>query len=127
MPRQVGQTPTSMRASDDLPEALGPMMPSPLPAVSSKAHVLHGEPLPAGRARAGILDRQDGRGAPAASAAASGRGVGREQGLEPAPALAGADEALPVADRQLDRRQAREVRIELAIMMPPVAWPSMTR
>ena len=37
LPRAGGQTPTSTRASDDLPEALGPMMPRAWPAFSVEA------------------------------------------------------------------------------------------
>jgi hypothetical protein len=36
VPRNGAHTPTSMRASDDLPEAVGPMMPSAFPPVSVK-------------------------------------------------------------------------------------------
>ena len=36
MPRTGIQTPTSARTSDDLPEPLGPMTPTPLPASTAK-------------------------------------------------------------------------------------------
>jgi hypothetical protein len=36
VPRNGDHTPTSMRASDDFPEAVGPMMPSALPPVRVK-------------------------------------------------------------------------------------------
>ena len=61
--------------------------------------------LLAGRRDADVLDRQ-----PLATGSCSGigvrlRGQQREQPVQPVPALAGGDEALPVGDGEIDRRQ----------------------
>ena len=44
-----------------------------------------------------------------------------QQIVQPVPALPGGDEALPVGDGQIDRRQRTRAMIEPAMMMPAVA------
>ena len=58
LPRTGRQTPTSTRASEDLPEALGPIMPSPLPALSAKATSCTTRRCAPGGDGAHALDRQ---------------------------------------------------------------------
>ena len=81
------------------------MMPRPLPASQRKADVLHDDLLAAGRHDADALD-DEAVGTAAAAPSASGLGrQQREQIGETLPALPGADEAAPVGDRQIDRRE----------------------
>ena len=46
MPRAGCQTPTSARASEDLPEPLGPITPSAVPAVEREADIVQHRALP---------------------------------------------------------------------------------
>ena len=104
MPRAGVQTPTSMRASEDFPDAVGPITPSALPAASVKltswqtifcwpggdnGRVLHHE-----RARRRLERHRFGRGRQVA-----------EQSRQPLPALPRADKAAPIGDRQIDRSE----------------------
>src|SRR5690242_16545690 len=57
-PLARGHTPTSARASDDLPEPLGPMMPSAVPAEMAKlASATAGEDAPGGETLAFSTER----------------------------------------------------------------------
>ncbi len=117
----AGHTPTIARTSDDLPEALGPMTPTPWPALSWKATPCTTRRLVARRADAHRLDRQR-----LLRPGSSMRGVlGRhraEQAVQPPPALARRRRSrCQCAMATSTGASARAVRIELAMMMPAVA------
>jgi hypothetical protein len=126
LPRQVGQTPTSTRARDDLPEPLGPITPTPEPAARAKLTSWTRNTRPPGGP------------APAASTASSPCGAGRRIASGSAAWAASISPSrrqpwrAPTKPFQCEMASstgasARETRIEEAIMMPPVASPPMTR
>src|SRR5262245_20140914 len=100
LPRTGCQTPTRRRTSEDFPEPLGPITPRPCPASSSNAtswttifatpggatRAFDGEPV---RRRLQLHRRQLRRG-------------DLQQPVQPMPALARGDEALPVCDCKID-------------------------
>ncbi len=104
-PRAGFQMPTSARASDDLPDPLGPMTPSAVPAVEREARPRAARPpwLPGG-ATLSAVTRSDWRGAGSGTRACSA-GVAGERVESRAPALPRGDEGAPVRDRELDRRE----------------------
>ena len=93
------------RASDDLPEPLGPMMPRPLPASSSNVTSLHDDLLDRRAAPALTLSTVSVVTGGCSGIGARCRGQDRQQLVQPVPALPRGDEALPVGDREIDRRQ----------------------
>ena len=104
MPRTGIQTPTSARTSEDLPEPLGPMTPTPLPASTAKVTSC-------------TITRWSPGGTMLTPSTDSRLRRRLQQGLrircrhllqqlvEAVPALPRGDKAFPVRDRQIDRRQ----------------------
>ena len=106
-----GQTPTSARASVDLPEALGPMTPSPCPACEREADILRRSASCApGGATTTLFEPR----------ALRRRRSGRIGGVLPAdsrrssPAAAASSGARPRSGRQLRDRRARSARARAA-------------
>ena len=115
------------RASEDLPEALGPMMPSPLPALSEKATSCTTKRwTPGGVALTPSTEKVAlGRGSAIGASprrAAPPRARSRRFQLWRA-----ATKPRQLAIASSTGASAREVRIELAMMMPAVACCSITR
>ena len=103
-PRAGCQTPTSIRARLDLPDPLGPMMPSPLPALSTKLMLAATSRCVPGGATLAESTVSVWLGAGSDIGAACDREQS-EQLVERVPALPGRDETLPVGDRKVDRRE----------------------
>ena len=98
-----GHTPVSRRQSVDLPDADGPTTASTSPAASSNDTPLRiGRPSGALKASCSTLIRPSGAGSWIAAGLAR---MTLQQQPQPIVAGAGRDEALPGADRLLDRRQ----------------------
>ena len=104
LPWAAGQTPTMARASEDFPDALGPITPSPWPALSWKATPWTTSRLVPGGLTLTRFERERRGGLRQLHARLVGR-QHAEQAIEAPPALARRDEAAPVGDRHLDRRQ----------------------
>src|SRR5580704_7704742 len=103
LPRAGVQTPTSRRASDDFPDAVGPITPSALPAVSEKFTSWHTSFCSPGGATAAFCTTSVfAGGCSAIGAPCAGL---REEVRKPVPALPGGDETAPVGDGEIDRRQ----------------------
>ena len=101
LPRTGVQTPTKRRASEDLPDALGPMMPSPWPLLSvNDASCTTSLVLPGGVTLP--FQGQLLAGAPQGHQRAA-VGPDFEHVLQPLPALPGGRPVLPVGDRQIER------------------------
>ena len=116
------------RASDDLPEALGPMMPRPLPALSEKVDILHDEALDAGRrSRSRPRPRRSRSAAAAAIGGFPRRAAPRAARSRRFQLWRAATKPRQLAIASSTGASAREVRIELAMMMPAVACCSITR
>ena len=125
-PRAGRHAPTSMRASDDFPDALGPMMPRPLPALSAKAtSCTTGLRLPGGTALAASTDRLA-RGRGNASGALRA-GIATRSSFNRRQAWRAATKPFQLAIATSTGARAREVRIELAMMMPAEACCCNTR
>src|SRR5262245_21174103 len=102
-PPAAGQTPTIARTRDDLPEPLGPAIASALPALRLKL-----TPRTTGPWAPGGVTLNASTASTCAGGELEPRGGcrhGGEQVIEPTPALARRHEALPVGDRDVDRRQ----------------------
>ena len=127
LPRTAGHTPTIARTSDDLPEALGPTMPSALPAFRANRMSCTTTRFCAGRRNADASSES----ACAGGGSSSRAGGGRQ--WRPAARRAAASPAAPTTKpfqlamaRSIGAR-ARPARIELAMMMPAVASCWITR
>ena len=104
LPRTGVHTPTSMRASDDLPDAVGPITPSALPPVSEKLTSWQTIVGPPGTATAAPLHDKRARRRLQRHRRVLYRKM-RQQIRQPRPALPRGDKAAPIGDRKVDRRQ----------------------
>ena len=108
------------RASDDLPEALGPITPSPSPALSEKLDVLHDEALPVpGGVALDALDRERALGAGSARGCPARRQCGEELARAVSSSGAPRRSRFQLAIASSTGASARAVRIELAMMILP--------
>ena len=105
LPRTGCHAPTINRAKDDFPEALGPMMARPSPLLSAKVDILQARPADC---RGASADGFDGQRPAMASATASGClriGQHQQELIQTLIGLARSDEAFPIGDGELDRRE----------------------
>ncbi len=126
LPRTGTHTPTMSRASDDLPDALGPMMPSACPAFNTKLTSCTTTRCTPGGAAATLSTIRFVRGAGSVigspSCASTPSNSDRRRQLWRADT-----KAFQLAIASSTGASARETRIELAMMMPAVACCWMTR
>src|SRR5262249_44501326 len=125
-PREGRHTPTSARASVDLPEALGPMIPSALPAFTANA-----TPCTAGFSDPGgvtlivsTISACDGAGN--CNFETSG-GNTRNNADNRDQLCRATTKPFQLTIHMSTGARARPVRIELAMMIPAVASPRITR
>ncbi len=120
MPRAGFQTPTSARASDDLPEPLGPMTPSADPAASLKVTPCSTAELLPGGAMLSAVTRSDceGRGSSVCSCS-TGALLSASESMRQACRADTKERQLAIASST--GASAREVRMLAASMTPALA------
>jgi hypothetical protein len=126
LPRIGDQTPTSTRASEDLPDALGPITPRPLPALSVKATSCTTKRCAPGGAALtpSTLSAALGRGS---CSGASRGGNAAMSSISRFQLWRAATKPRQLAIASSTGARAREVRIEPAMITPAVACCWMTR